>query len=91
MGGSYNYTKSVFINSDRASYNGGYEPNTKSRTFYPGVVAGIGSRFDWGRNRAIALELKYNLVFSDYFDAIKASNRGHNDTFVCLCFKLNYP
>jgi hypothetical protein len=91
LGCSYNYTKSIFINTNRAAYGGGYESNTKSSSFSPGMVAGIGSRFNWGRNRAIAFELKYNFVFSDYVDAIKASDSRHNDTFVCLCFKIELP
>ncbi|MBP1640610.1 MAG: hypothetical protein H6Q17_2193 [Bacteroidetes bacterium] len=91
LGGTYNYTKSIFINSAQGTYTGGDESHTQGSSFYPGMVAGIGSRFNWGRNRAIALELKYNLVFNDYFDAIKASDGKHNDTFVCLCFKIELP
>jgi len=91
LGCSYNYTKAIFIDFGQETNAEGYESNTKNSSFYPGVVAGIGSRFHWGPNRAIALELKYNLLFSDYFDAIKTSDSGYNDVFVSFCFKVELP
>ncbi len=91
LGGSYNSTQTIFVNSGQVPAKGEYPFDTKNSSFYPGMVAGIGSRFNWDRNMAIALELKYNLLFSDYFDAIKTSDSGHNDAFVSFCFKVELP